>query len=415
MIAITELTMAHSYLFFGVSPRYLFVPYALFLGGVKFIKDKEAFKLPGWNRVVLAVVLIYYLWVLLVQLGVHGYSVFEYRFYRYMGRSFMYVATGFLIQFFAVKKEKLIKFVNVVIVFCGISALVGVGQVIFGGIFLDLRELLQKSPQTVGVCPTNRAFGLQLFHIPFSYDMLMGSFLAFPFLDKIKDRKEIIKKVAWFVVILAGLIFSMTRSAVGGTVAGFLFIGFAYRRKLLVYAAGLGLAMVLIFLGADYLSQESSFERMTRLDDGSASVRRPLFKVGWRIIENNPLGIGNERYEEYVEENSGMFEDIEGWRRATRHGVHNHFLLNTVYFGWPAGFLSVVFYFFLLVFCGKIFFEANSGFVKNMSVASAGFFLAYGVNITFHNAGFFKGEATAWIVIGVLLALNNMNVSTNES
>lgn len=421
MIVITEITMASSYLFFGVSPRYLFVPYALFLGGNIFIDNKDKYKLPKWNTILFGTVFLYYVWVLIVQLGVHRYSIFGYRFHRFMGRSFMYVATGFLIQFFIDSKSELMRFIRVVIISCGISALVGIGQVIFGGVFLSIRELLQKSPQTVGVSPTDRAFGLQLFHIPFSYDMLMGSFLAIPLWGELKNKKEKLKSVGFFILIVTGLIFSMTRSAIGGLILGLVLVAASYKKmirfKKLLLRSGwqIILLAVLLFVGLEHISDAGRFDRITSTTDGSFRVRRTLFTAGFRIIRDNPLGIGNGRYEEYVENNSERFRDIKNWRKATDYGVHNHFLLNTIYFGWPAGILSLIFMVQLFFIAKKVFKEGNSKFLKNMSIVITGFLVAYIVNISFHNAGFFKGEATIWIVTGILLSLNRIAKRENES
>ena len=141
--------------------------------------------------------------------------------------------------------------------------------------------------------------------------------------------------------------------------------------------------------------------------------RIPLFKIGSRIVENNPFGIGNGRYAEYVEENSNKFDNILGWETAKRHGVHNHYLMNIVYFGWIAGFISLIFIIELFVACRRIYISVSSEFKKRLTLIISAFLIAYSVNVFFHHAGFFKGDATLWIVIGILLSLNNMKKQEN--
>ncbi len=71
-VVITELTMATSYLFFGVSPRNLFVPYAIILGLYKYFKDpSRRIKLPTLNSLIFLTVFAYYLWAFITQVFIH--------------------------------------------------------------------------------------------------------------------------------------------------------------------------------------------------------------------------------------------------------------------------------------------------------------------------------------------------------
>ena len=90
------------------------------------------------------------------------------------------------------------------------------------------------------------------------------------------------------------------------------------------------------------------------------SFRAPLFIEGLRIVWNKPFGIGNERFAEYVKENSNKFDDISEWKRGTLHGVHNHFLMNTVYFGWIAGLISILLIIELFAACRRIYLSTSS-------------------------------------------------------
>lgn len=413
MVIITEVTMASSYLFFGISPRYLFVPYAIVLGGFKYVTDREKRKkIPKTNLVLFGTVVGYYLWILFVQNVIHGYGMFEYQLHRYMSRSFMYVCTAFLIQYFVTDVDRLKKIIKATVIFCAVSAFVGIFQVFMGGVFVDLRNLLQKAT-AVNVKPTDRAFGLQLFHIPFSYDMLMGTFLSLPIWQKIKNKKG--KGIFWFLfaIIIGGLFFSLTRSAIGGAFIGMIVVSLLNREKFFIYTVG-GLALailVVFFINQSY--KNSIFKRVTRKE--GSGIRETLFTAGFRIIEKNPFGVGNRRYEDYIKENRKMFKDIEGWRRATRVGVHNHIMLNTVYFGWIAGFLSILFIIELFYICRRVYKGSSYYFIRNITLLITGFLVAYCINISMHNAGFFKGDATIWIVTGVLLSLNRIVEQKSEA
>ncbi len=148
-VVITELTMASSDLFFGVSPRNLFVPYAILLGIIKYFKGPSyRIKLPTLNSVIFLTVFVYYLWAFFVQVLIHGYSIFDYRFHILLGKSFWFISTAFLIQYFITDEQKLKRFINVVIIFCGISAVVGIFQVFLGSIFCRFKKYTEKNYST---------------------------------------------------------------------------------------------------------------------------------------------------------------------------------------------------------------------------------------------------------------------------
>lgn len=412
-IVIAELAMASSDLFFGVSPRNLFVPYAILLGIIKYFKEPSyKKKLPALNVMIFLTVFVYYLWAFIVQVFIHGYSIFGYRFHIYLGKSFWFVSTAFLIQYFITDEKELKKLINVVIIFCGISALVGIFQVLLGGIFVDLRDILQRSfPQWAA---KRRAFGLQLYVIPFSYDMLMGAFLSIPIWKNIKSKKSSIKNWLLFWVIFGGLIFSIQKSAIAGFFIGILILlYFLKKRSILFFLLIIVSLSILLIPNINYIKSNPEFRKILNLD--LLSFRKPLFIAGLRIVRNEPFGIGNERYEEYVKENSNEFDDISGWETATRHGVHNHFLMNTVYFGWIAGFISLLFIIELFAACRRIYVSASSEFKKLLTIVISAFLVAYNIHIFFHHSGYFKGDATIWIVTGILLSLNNIMERENES
>ncbi len=412
-VVITELTMTTSYLFFGVSPRNLFVPYAILLGIIKYVKNPSyRRKLPTINLLIFLTVFMYFLWAFIDQVLIHGYSVFDYKFHIYLVKSFWFISIAFLIQYFITDEKNLKKFINVILLFCGISAVVGMGQVLFGGIFIDIRKILLKYSLEWSVI-TFRAFGLSAYSIPFAYDMLMGAFLSFPIWMNIKSKKIRIKNWLLFSIIFGGLIFSLTKSAIGGFFIGLLiFVFFLNKRLFLSLLTVVSILSILFFSNIDYIKRNSFFGKITNIE--YISFRKPLSTIGLRIIGNNPFGIGNGRFGEYVEENPNKFDDIPEWTRAFRHGVHNHFLMNIVYFGWIAGFLTALLIIELFAACRRIYTSTSSEFKKRFALIISAFLVAYSVNVFFHHAGHFKGDATIWIVIGILLSLNNMKRQENE-
>ena len=413
-VVITELTMATSYLFFGVSPRNLFVPYAIILGLYKYFKDpSRRIKLPTLNSLIFLTVFAYYLWAFITQVFIHGFSLFDYKFHIYLVKSFWFIAMAFLIQYFITDEKKLKKFINVIILFCGISAVVGIGQVLFGGIFIDIRGILLKYSLEWSVI-TFRAFGLSAYSIPFAYVMLMGAFLSFPIWKNIKSKKNHIKNWMIFLIIFGGLIFSLTKSAIGGFFIGILIIVFFLNKRLFLYSLIIVSILSILFISnINYLKRNPFFRKTMNID--YINFRKPLLKIGSRIVGDEPFGIGNERYVDYVEENSNKFDDIPGWETAKIHGVHNHYLMNIVYFGWIAGFISLLFIIELFAACRRIYISALSGFKKRLTLIISAFLVAYSVNVFFHHGGFFKGDATIWIVLGILVSLNNMKKRANES
>lgn len=413
-IVITELTMASSDLFLGVSPRNLFVPYAILLGIIKYFKEPSyKRKLPALNLMIFLTVFVYYLWVFIVQVFIHGYSIFDYRFHILLGKSFWFISTAFLIQYFITDEKELKKLINVVIIFCGISAVVGMGQILFGGIFKGLREILLRYSLEWSVIEV-RAFGLQLYSVPFAYDMLMGAFLSFPIWKNIKSKKNYIINWLLFLVIFGGLIFSITKSAIGAFFIGILILVFFIKKnkRLILYVLIIASLSVLLIPNINYIKSNTGFRKIMNLD--LLSFRNPLFIIGLRITRDEPFGIGNERYEEYVQVNSNKFNDISGWETATLHGVHNHFLMNTVYFGWIAGFISVLLIIELFAACRRIYISASSEVKRIFTIVISAFLVAYNINIFFHHAGYFKGDATIWIVAGILLSLNNIMERENK-
>ncbi len=411
-VVITELTMATSYLFFGVSPRNLFIPYAIFLGIFKYFKNPSyRRKLPTLNLLIFLTVFMYFLWAFIVQVLIHGYSVFDYKFHIYLVKSFWFISTAFLIQYFITDEKKLKKFINVILIFCGISAVVGMGQVLFGGIFIDIRGILLKYSLEWSVI-TFRAFGLSSYSIPFAYDMLMGAFLSFPLWMNIKCKQIHMKNWLLFSIIFGGLIFSLTKSAIGGFFIGLLIFLFFLNKKLFLSLLTMASILSILFISnINYIKRNPSFRKIMNIE--YISFRKPLFKIGSRIVGNKPFGIGNGRFAEYVEENPNKFDDIPEWTRAFRHGVHNHFLMNIVYFGWIAGFLSALLIIELFAACRKIYISASSEFKKRLTLIISAFLVAYCINVFFHHAGFLKGDATIWIVAGILLSLNNMKKPSN--
>ena len=414
-VVITELTLSTSYLFFGLSPRNLFVPYAILLGVYKFIKDPTVRrKLPTINWLIFLTIFLYFLWAFVVQVLIHGYSVFDYKFHIYVGKSFWFIATAFLIQYFLTDEEDIKKLINVILLFCGISAVIGILQVIFrGGIFLDIRTVLHGYIIEWSEIK-RRAFGLQLNPISFGYDMLLGAFLSFPLWMITKSKKNQILKWTLFSIIFSGLIFSLTKSAIGGFFIGLLFFLFYINKKIFLAALTVAVILGVLFItNIDYIKTNPSLREILNIEN--ISFRKPLFEVGSRIIKNNPFGIGNGRFAEYVKENPEKFDNIPGWERALLHGVHNHYLMYTLYFGWIAVFISVLFIAKLFIPARRIFISASSEFTKRLTIIITAFFVAYSINVFYHHAGFFKGDATIWIAIGLLLSLNNIGNQKKKS
>lgn len=82
------------------------------------------------------------------------------------------------------------------------------------------------------------------------------------------------------------------------------------------------------------LSQGVLAERLTTLEDSSATTRRTLWVLSWQLIQENPVGVGWGRLVEHV----GVIANSEGWVQYP----HSIIIEFTVEAGWLAGVALIV-------------------------------------------------------------------------
>jgi hypothetical protein len=202
--------------------------------------------------------------------------------------------------------------------------------------------------------------------------------------ERTADPAVFIALLAFFAVCIA----SGTRSAILG---GLIFLGFyvATRRASWVAVLMLTIGAVLYFAGPSLLGlfQEAQ-PRVVRVDDNSASSRFALAYYGLSLFLDNPLGYGFafkpfEHWTDYWHE----FYTMASPSALQSKELHNYAfnMLNT--YG-----------------IGLFLFVPAAIKLLGRGKASLIFFIPYVVQIMFHNAGPFWGDAIIWFVIAAITA-----------
>lgn len=213
--------------------------------------------------------------------------------------------------------------------------------------------------------------------------------------------------VAAGVVLVAGLYFTYTRSAVAGVAAGLAAIGLCLkgdRRKILL---GIVVLMFVLFellrgtglIGYRYYRDASN--------DNSAASREALRAVSIAIaLDNSLVGIGRDNFERMAVEYADDVElddvALRGEKAIGRERPHNDFLGVWASWGLPA----LVAY--LAIFIGTLanYLAAarrDDRLVRGLAIGCAGGLVAYGLNSAYHNS--LDSSTYLWMYAGLSIAL----------
>ncbi len=214
-------------------------------------------------------------------------------------------------------------------------------------------------------------------------------------------------------VLLVGMYFTYTRSAILALGPGIVAIGLGLRgvrRKLLLGAVvGAFLAFQLLagtgLLGARYYK--------TAENDQSAASHESLLNVALAVALDNPItGIGHEHFEEVSLQYLGAAEAGVGDEAIGTERPHNDFL--TVWISW--GFGALVAY--VLLFVGALrnyWLAARSPdpLLSGLAIGCIGGLATYATNSAFHN--YLDSSALLWIYVGGSVALARLAAKSGQS
>lgn len=292
-----------------------------------------------------------------------------------------------------------------------ISALVGILQFSIGEPFYSIQSFLGKVPIAFSGAIA-RPLGLSHTYINFSYDLLamlllMIGIIGYYIPDSPKESFYI--KVVTAIIVIA-LLANFTRSAIGGAIAGGITI-FLLTKERKKKHISIFVAIIMLLIAGIYASNITlkSYSRALTLQDSSALGRLPLFKLGFVIAKNNPLGVGSGHiYMQEAKKYYSKVKSLEASKVVLTQTSHNHYLLILSYYGIPGFFLAMWFLWKITSMGRSLLNLAPNPFLKGIGLGSIGFFVGYILNTSFHNAGFFKGDNFFWYVLGIILAAYNI-------
>ncbi|MCH8108980.1 MAG: hypothetical protein IIB15_02525 [Chloroflexi bacterium] len=377
-------------------------------------------------RDLVMIYLVFMIWTFLVRQA-HGDSLVGTA--TFMMSNHLFALVSFIvIQNRLVTQKHIVLFASALALAALLSALFAVGQW-FGidkawEVALALRPgeeeaLLGTRFGDFGFVP-----GLSLFSISLSYVLISLGFFVYSWTihrQRIRPSFLLIGVVFTGVIVL-GIIFSQSRSAIGATavvvlVSLVLSLGTRGQRRragakgLHNYIIAIGLLVVILtfvfgqlgrFLdatpeagGGGYsLGRVFSLEDPRRVQAAASSLELLTSSVSTLLI-----GSDGATYDEFLARRLGEDDIVIS--------PHNLFLNAAVLTGLP-GVLLVVLLLFGLLKLGRAVIRATAAHDSSVRWVGMGAFyglLAYVLNAQFHNSGFVSGDAMPWWLIGLMVAI----------
>lgn len=308
----------------------------------------------------------------------------------------------------ATNSKKIERFIRIIVFASFVSALVAIGQVLYGDFFYKIWTSLHNTLREDIIKYTiisRRPAGLSQYTIPLSYVLSSTLPLSFGLLSLNKSKS--IYKILVFFSILFALLLTLTRSAVMGGILGLLFVVFSNNRnmkkKYRIYIIMITIALISVYF---FISGNIEFDRLFSLTGASASSRLPMLLTAFRYVLLNPLGTGN--YNPGLINISSYVSDVTVIEYILNNSTHNHFANVMVYYGVPGLLMVTMFYlslfkrYRLVTYEVKRKHEVDKLIILNMLMGS---FISHTFNSMFHNAGPFVGDYYLWYIIGIFLAL----------
>jgi O-antigen ligase len=143
-------------------------------------------------------------------------------------------------------------------------------------------------------------------------------------------------------------------------------------------------------------------------EDTGLDARLPMAVGAFEMTLDNPLGIGEGRYNPVVAEYYRFLFQMAGAEDAVKQSSHNQFLNIMVYYGVAGLLLLLLFYAKIFQGLKQVRRETKDPLLRATAIGLTGGFAAYIVNSLFHNDGPFLGDIFNWFFIGLALALLNI-------
>jgi O-antigen ligase len=338
---------------------------------------------------------------------------------RWIGTFSSNILTVFLLGI-AINKEKHLKqIIYIFILILTINATIGILQYVGIGEMYVLREYLAKVKISG---QEGRSLGLSRDVIEFAYQIQLSFCIIFGMSFLLKERivlRRILLVCTLFINIVA-LGFCATRSAIGGIVLSG-FICFVFGRRILGFNFKSNiLSFVLLFvfvlcIGGLYKfnvnnsTVTNNTVKILTLKDSSALGRWPRMKLAFTVFINNPMGIGTEDYGKYILPSYWTRVGSDSDMTTEEYSPHNHYLKVFLHFGILGGLLFIVFMFKLFKLSFRLYKIVQIDLLKGFLIGGILFFMAYPVNIFFHNYGPLMGDNLFWFFLGLLAAITKLH------
>jgi O-antigen ligase/polysaccharide polymerase Wzy-like membrane protein len=313
------------------------------------------------------------------------------------------LAIAACVAFFVNDERDALTFVGFVALCLMVSSVVALLQ--FAGVEAAwrLRESLGEESAVLGAITARvRPPGLTYFAIQLSYQLvsvipLVGSLW-------LATRANVARRRLYGLVcaiLILGLAATLTRSALGGAVAGLGTVILLARRRQRVMWLTIIAVLTVAVIGFFDLS-----ERRGLTTDQLMSDRLPHFITAVRIAWDNPFGIGGlSQFNEYAAQYYAEIADLPGAEAVLKSTAHNQFLNILVAFGIFGLFGLLWFYRALFKLLGRVRRDAHGAGVRTLAAGLIGGNVGYIINASFHNPGPFSGDLFSWYWIGLSVAL----------
>ena len=400
-----ELWLANYFLFgnYYLRLRILILPYVLFILFLWYTFSGIKLKL---NRVVSYFLSIQVIMVLIVFLAnvVHATPIETAA--VQLARAGVSVVITIIIYLLIDNSAKLRQYLYIIGFALVVSAIIGILQLLFGGVFYDFKALLVGHSDLAQIDIRGEASGLALFSLMLAYQIVcvLPVFISIFVYSGVKKGERLVISIV-SAILAVSLLLTKVRSALIGTAVWMIGAMFFYKkgttqvlnRKIVLLSTGIALVIFIYLL--------FPLKEIVSLRDRSAQARLPLNVIGINIALEHPLGIGSiEEFNEFSADNYEIVAHMKGAEAVRYLAPHNQFLNTLLYWGIP-GFLMLMLLFFYKFRVLFRLLKCQNDFIWAVAFGILGVSVAYIVTSFFHNAGPFTGDIFYWYVIGLIPAL----------
>jgi hypothetical protein len=286
------------------------------------------------------------------------------------------------------------------------SSIVGILQLLFGGVFYDFKALLIGHRDLAQIDIRGEASGLALFSLMLAYQIVcvLPVFVSIFVYSSVKKWERLFISII-SAILAVSLLLTKVRSALVGTAVWMVGAMFFYRkgtkvvlnRKIVILSTGIALIILIYLL--------FPLKEIMSLRDRSAQARLPLNVIGISIALEHPLGIGSiEEFNEFSADNYEVVAHMKGAEAVRYLSPHNQFLNTLLFWGIP-GFIMLMLLFFykFKVLLGLL--RCRDDSIWAVAFGILGVSVTYVITSFFHNAGPFTGDIFYWYIIGLIPAL----------